>query len=127
MFSAMPKAKGKKGVATMRRSARAPSRMAEEAPPTAPEDDVSGDDRGLHRQIAELQAQSEHCATGYSDRVDLRVGRRRERTAVDVRRPGAGGALACRSDADATARSDNVARSDGKHSTPDDDADDDSR
>ena len=67
MFSAMPKAKGKKGVATMRRSARAPSRMAEEAPPTAPEDDASGDDGGLHRQIAELQAQMRRANTARPD------------------------------------------------------------
>ena len=70
MFSAMPKAKGKKGVAarpaTVRRSARsvrAPSRLSEEAPPIAPEDEASGDDGGLHRQIAELQAQLRRANT----------------------------------------------------------------
>ena len=67
MFSAMPKAKGKKEVATMRRSARAPSRLAEEAPPTAPEDDASGDDGGLHWQIAELQAQMRRANTARPD------------------------------------------------------------
>ena len=59
MFSAMTKAKGKKGVATMHRSARAPSRLAEEAPPTAPEDDSS--------PIAELQAQMRRANTARPD------------------------------------------------------------
>ena len=64
MFSAMPKAKCKKGVvarpANVRRTARsvrAPARLAEEVAPVAPGDDSSGNDGGLHRQIAELQAQ----------------------------------------------------------------------
>ena len=63
MFSAMPKAKCKKGVAARPaivrrsvRSVRAPAWLAEEAPPIAPDDDSLGDDGGLHRQIAELQA-----------------------------------------------------------------------
>ena len=64
------------------------------------------------------------CATGCSDCVDLRVGHRCDGTAGDVRHPGAGGALTSRSAADATARSDNVARPAGKHPAPDDDADD---
>ena len=71
MFSAMPKAKCKKGVAAaiVRRSARsvrAPAWLAEEAPPIAPDDDSLGYDEGLHRQIAELQAQLRR-ATGRSD------------------------------------------------------------
>ena len=64
MFSAMPKAKCKNGVAARpanvrrtARSVRAPARLAEDAAPVAPGDDSSGDDGGLHRQIAELQAQ----------------------------------------------------------------------
>ena len=82
------------------------------------------------RRAAGSAALSEHatgcsdCATGCSDRVDLRVGHRRDGTAGDVRHSGAGGGLAFRSDSDATARSDNVARPAGKHPTPDDDADD---
>ena len=63
MFTARPKAKCKKGAAArpaiVCRSAQsvlAPARLAEQAPPIAPDDD-SGDDGGLHRQIAELQAQ----------------------------------------------------------------------
>ena len=68
MFSAMPKAKAKKGAAArpvlVRRSARsvrAPARLAEEAPaePIASDDDSSNAsaDDGLRQQIAELQAQ----------------------------------------------------------------------
>ena len=68
MFSAMPKAKAKKGAAArpvlVRRSARsvrAPARLAEEAPaePIASDDDSSNAsaDDGLRRQIAELLAQ----------------------------------------------------------------------
>ena len=68
MFSAMPKAKAKKGAAArpavVRRSARsvrAPARLAEApAEPIASDDDDSSNasaDDGLRRQIAELQAQ----------------------------------------------------------------------
>ena len=64
MFSAMPKAKCKKGVAArpaiVRRSARsvrAHARLTEEGPHIAPDEESLGDNGGLHRQIAELQAQ----------------------------------------------------------------------